>query len=118
MSALLPCPFCGGEGEYDNADDSAARWIWCKGCGAKVTAEFSDEAAIAAWNQRTTPAEVASLKREVERLRGALRKIANQKLQAEMREDEYPVADFDGAYGAIVEAARAALAHKEPGDEG
>ena len=62
--------------------------------------------------------EIAALKREVERLRGALRKIANQKLQAEMREDEYPVADYAGAYGAIVEAARAALAHKEPGDEG
>jgi len=64
MSALLPCPFCGGEGEYDNADDSAARWIWCRGCGAKAAAEFSDEAAIAAWNQRATPAEVAGLRAE------------------------------------------------------
>jgi Lar family restriction alleviation protein len=55
MSALLPCPFCGGEAEYDNADDSAARWVWCKGCGAKVAAEFSDEAATAAWNRRHVP---------------------------------------------------------------
>jgi Lar family restriction alleviation protein len=118
MSALLPCPFCGGEGEYDNADDSAARWIWCRGCGAKAAAEFSDEAAIAAWNQRATPAEVAALRAEVERLRGAVRSIANQKLQTEMQEDEYPIADFHGAYGAIVEVARAALTHKEPGNEG
>ncbi|NBO20564.1 MAG: hypothetical protein EBU97_01105 [Rhodobacteraceae bacterium] len=54
---------------------------------------------------------------EVERLRRALRSIANQKLQTEMQEDEYPIADFHGAYGAIVKAARAALA-KEPGNEG
>jgi hypothetical protein len=64
-----------------------------------------------------TPAEVAALRAEVERLRGALRSIANQKLQTEMQEDEYPIADFHGAYGAIVEVARAALT-QEPGKEG
>lgn len=59
-----------------------------------------------------------TLRAEVERLRGAVRSIANQKLQTEMQEDEYPIADFHGAYGAIVEVARAALIPKEPGNEG
>jgi hypothetical protein len=38
------------------------------------------EAAIAAWNQRATPAEVAALRAEVERLKGALAEIANKRV--------------------------------------
>ena len=116
MSALLPCPFCG-----EGADLMELFEGFCGECGNCETtgpAAETEAAAIAAWNQRATPAEVAALRAEVERLRGAVRSIANQKLQTEMQEDEYPIADFHGAYGAIVEVARAALTHKEPSNEG
>ena len=144
MSALLPCPFCG-----EGADLMELFEGFCGECGNCETtgpAAGTEAAAIAAWNQRATPAEVAglraerdkyqrrsevaerafwrlvhnhtTLRAEVERLRGAVRSIANQKLQTEMQEDEYPIADFHGAYGAIVEVARAALTPKEPGNEG
>jgi hypothetical protein len=54
----------------------------------------------------TLPAEVAALKREVERLRGALERLIAPFSKWHSKDD-----------GALA-FARAALAHKEPGDEG
>jgi hypothetical protein len=76
----------------------------------------SEAAAITAWNQRSTPAGVAALKREVERLRGALEAI-------ERADREHPGGTTAAhaspfATGTFADTARAALAHKEPGDEG
>jgi hypothetical protein len=45
----LPCPFFGGEGEYDNSDTSAHSWVKCNDCGAEV----GDKK----WNNRPAPPE-------------------------------------------------------------
>ena len=88
---------------------------------------------IAAWNQRATPTEVAALRAEVERLRGALRPLVAvipdicNALDLDPDETSIRVRVDGGARDGEVLAertladmltvARAALA-KEPGDEG
>ena len=49
---IMPCPFCGGEAEYDHA----AQWddghvLACGYCGCELSAE-SKEDVIKAWNTR------------------------------------------------------------------
>lgn len=54
MSALLPCPFCGGEAFMERwMPDNDGR-IYCQCCVASqpVTPQQSDASAIAAWNRR------------------------------------------------------------------
>lgn len=55
MSALEPCPFCGGEALYTPTCHIDV--VQCRVCGAQGMAAMGQhEAAIAAWNRRTTPA--------------------------------------------------------------
>lgn len=61
--------------------------------------------------------ELAALRAEVERLRGALEGISVQRTTEQIAYDERFAADFEFAYNEIVGVARAALA-KEPRDEG
>lgn len=70
MSALKPCPFCGGI-EGLSVDGSAAHYVYCNGCdaaGPVGTSDQSKDAAIAAWNRRAGD-------NEVEKLRAALRDL-------------------------------------------
>ena len=110
----MPCPFCGATPHRQlgkryscqlHGDPLQDHIIRCPHLCAQRTAS-SKEAAIAAWNQRTTPAEVAALKREVERLRGALERLI------------VPFSKWHSKDDGALAFARAALAHKEPGDEG
>jgi hypothetical protein len=61
--------------------------------------------------------EVDALVSEVERLREALKDIAHQKTQAELERDlepdQFDGADFEGAYDAMIEVARAALTQEQ-----
>jgi predicted nucleic acid-binding Zn-ribbon protein len=85
MSALVPCE-CGriptilrrkrlrsGRFEVDEL------WVECTPCGARGSTYHPDDqpAAIAAWNQRTTPAELATLHAELARLRRAINNAAD-----------------------------------------
>lgn len=52
IDALLPCPFCGGKGEYD-LDNDGHEWIGCRSCGARVVTEIGSEIGPEErWNRR------------------------------------------------------------------
>lgn len=41
QNELLPCPFCGGEADYDNSDYSGGgQWFQCVQCGARQWAPY------------------------------------------------------------------------------
>jgi Lar family restriction alleviation protein len=66
MSALKPCPFCGGEALYTPTCHIDV--VQCRVCGAQGMAAMGQpEAAIAAWNRRAGDDEVEKL-REVLRI--------------------------------------------------
>lgn len=135
MSALLPCPFCGGEARLRTTETRSFFWGKCRStdCLAEGPPLMSEAFAIAAWNQRATPAEVAALRAEVERLRGALSPLVAvipdicNALDLDPDETSIRVRVDGGARDGEVLAertladmltvARAALA-KGPGDEG
>jgi hypothetical protein len=52
---LLPCPFCGGDAEYDNSDHGPYEWIYCIKCGAHgpETRYGDPEDCRALWNERS-----------------------------------------------------------------
>lgn len=67
MSALLPCPFCGGKAIYTPTCHIDV--VQCRVCGAQGMAAMGQhDAAIAAWNRRAGDDEV-------EKLREALRAV-------------------------------------------
>jgi Lar family restriction alleviation protein len=70
-AALAPCPFCGGEAEYDNADHySGGEWVGCKDCGARVHAAYSADAkAETNWNRRASLATPGTPTLDLRRLR-------------------------------------------------
>lgn len=49
-TALLPCPFCGGEARIITA--AKENWVLCDKCKASAEAHSSKRSAIAAWNRR------------------------------------------------------------------
>lgn len=62
MKELKPCPFCGGEAEYDketnfnnHGDMYTSHYVWCSypkgGCGARVYGDSRHEV-INLWNTR------------------------------------------------------------------
>jgi hypothetical protein len=54
--------------------------------------------------------KIDELERENARLKRELVKIAASKTAAELDEDQYDSADFEGGYGILIDIARAALA--------
>lgn len=52
---LKPCPFCGGEAQYDN-DDRGREWIYCMRCNIRTkyfNSYIADEnQVIEVWNRR------------------------------------------------------------------
>ena len=80
MSALKPCPFCGGEakGEWSGASADDPYVITCPRCPATMIAYGDSDHAITAWNRRTGDDEV-------ERLREALRWLATDSVDPDSR---------------------------------
>ena len=79
QSALEPCPFCGGNGSLIERHNPMSKWRWSVDCdrttcGMAGPVESSKAEAIAAWNQRTEPDELARLRAENEALRAELAK--------------------------------------------
>lgn len=76
MSALKPCPFCGGEALYTPTCHIDV--VQCRVCGAQGMAAMGQpEAAIAAWNRRAGADEVEKLRAELAAAREALRNAAD-----------------------------------------
>ena len=71
MTDLLPCPFCGGDGEILKDLDSDA-CVSCQGCDLVIDYHRSEQEAVDAWNRRTDTTRVAELEAEVRRLQGRL----------------------------------------------
>jgi len=69
MSALLPCPFCGSDGDVE-IYDGRGTFVQC--CGCYVRAESTE-----AWNTRTQPDPDQLLDQLAEALRDARRFIEN-----------------------------------------
>ena len=55
MAELKPCPFCGGEAVLYG---QVFYYIVCKSCLAESKGNYSEQAAIEAWNRRYTPEEI------------------------------------------------------------
>lgn len=103
MSALLPCPWCGGQVVESVSEGSTFRWRKFDGCCAdgpevrhnttaddQAAAEVESRAkAIAAWNERVTPPAAApdeAMVRLVEKVQAAHRAthpVAKETLIAE-----------------------------------
>ena len=84
---LKPCPFCGGEAEFNS--DEFGEGVYCKSCGATlrngVYGEYGRKLASADWNSRPIEDEHAS---ENKRLREALELIAKAKFYFARGEEE------------------------------
>lgn len=53
MKEIKNCPFCGGEGELQDAGDWGAFWIQCQSCGAEgAYVDTNKDDAIDKWNNR------------------------------------------------------------------
>lgn len=54
MSALKPCPFCGGDVEITGINNGSPFVVWCDNCGLEfgVNKEYYIYQAIEAWNRR------------------------------------------------------------------
>lgn len=76
MSELM-CPFCGGEAELQMP---AASFVICSKCGVSTPYIYPPEEAVCRWNNRfaedAMQERIAKLEAERDRLREALRKIA------------------------------------------
>lgn len=53
---LLPCPFCGGEAEFN---DTSSTWVRCAECGAETQCQIEKKDAAQLWNRRELEADVA-----------------------------------------------------------
>jgi Lar family restriction alleviation protein len=52
---LLPCPFCGGDGQLTDSLSENDEWVvWCPSCRSSAGLYYMPAAAIAAWNRRVT----------------------------------------------------------------
>lgn len=87
---LNPCPFCGGEPEFETRRDSA--WAVCVGCGARSRISSTSEAAVAAWNTRVD--RPSTLRDDIARdvLRAALPQLLNPSLTAQRLDDAVKLA--------------------------
>lgn len=78
MSALKPCPFCGGQ-DFDYMLDGGMH-VMCNDCG--TTGPNGDtcttDAAIAAWNRRAGDNEVEKLRAEQDSMQATCRKLLKQ----------------------------------------
>ena len=77
QSGVRECPFC----ESKNASVQRLgfnnfRDVWCQNCGTSGPETDTDEAAIYAWNTRTTDPTIKSLVELVISLEGALKEIS------------------------------------------
>ena len=81
---LKPCPFCGGESEFNS--DEFGEGVCCKSCGATlhngVYGEYGRKLASADWNARPIenklPEKTGKLEAENTRLREALEVILDE----------------------------------------
>lgn len=58
---LLPCPFCGGEARISRSGRCSLFCAYCVDCDTNGGHYFTEEDAIAAWNQRDGVRHLADL---------------------------------------------------------
>lgn len=58
---LLPCPFCGGDAEFN---DTSSTWVLCEDCGAEIQCQIERKDAAIAWNRRVIASDQLDRMRE------------------------------------------------------
>ena len=116
--ALLPCPFCGGEGRYQKDHTTEYRdSIWCRNCDFGMFDPDDEGSVVAAWNRRTL---VPALLKERDELRARVRALE------EITDPDFIWGALDNVHDmdvtlddyakAVSRAQRAALAASQPAD--
>lgn len=106
---LKPCPFCGGQAEFN---DTSSTWVRCESCGAAIECQVEKKDAAQLWNSRSDAT--------LEKLREALEKIIaaddTGPTVYELRENG-PSQAIGGSEGRFAAIARAALKGDAPNAE-
>jgi Lar family restriction alleviation protein len=82
MSALKPCPFCGGEAGVVVHRPFPDAYVQCGECDAEGPVSASEAAAVDAWNRRAVDPALAAAEARAEKAEAALREVAARAREA------------------------------------
>lgn len=95
---LLPCPFCGGEAEFDDIHNPAVNKIICTKCGMHTGLHLTSKRGVAQiWNTRKP------MERIIERIENARQKYQRLVREQGEKEDEAMNIHFRGVMQIVKE---------------
>lgn len=115
---LLPCPFCGGDAEFN---DTSSTWVRCEDCGAETQCQIEKLDAAKLWNRRAVAPDEAVNEGMVAAYQNA-KEIAQSSIQGFYHDGHHYVRDmrkpegsqiiwevkyitaYDAGHGAMIQA--------------